>query len=157
MLAIGFRAEGSVVHFAVVKGLKTVPELVDTGKFSAPASFDTPAALANYRSRIENMITQHKPDAVGVRFSETFFPKKLSPTTLESLFARARIEGVILEVSKTCGVRLIRGGAMQKISSELGSRRAKAYLESGEFRGVDLSSKPEKVQEAILMATSLLE
>jgi hypothetical protein len=157
MLALGFRAESDVVHFAVVKGPQSAPELVDSGKFSAPRSFDTAAALAHVRARIQNMIEQHKPDAVGVRFSETFFPRKLSRGILDSLFARARIEGVILEVSQASGVTVVQGGAMQQISSELGSKRAKGYLETGEFRGVDLSSKPTHVQEAILIAASLLE
>jgi hypothetical protein len=76
---------------------------------------------------------------------------------LASLFRRARVEGVIIQALASKGVR-IGVGALQQIGSRLGSKSAKKYKkESGEFRGLDLSTKSDHLREAIIAGASMLE
>ena len=67
---------------------------------------------------------------------------------------RLRIEGVLLHTSDSCGLS-ISIGALATISGRLGSK-AKKYVESGEFRGLDLSRIPLASKEAILVAVAAL-
>jgi len=77
-------------------------------------------------------------------------------SVLESLFKRARIEGVVIESLSSKGIP-VGLGAMQQISSRLGSKSAKKYVTDGEFRGLDLSEKDDELREAIIAASSMLE
>lgn len=157
MPTIGFRAEKDKVHFAIVKGTRQSPILVDANKFSAPAAYSLGEALAWYRDRVHALVTQHHPVRGTVRLSETFLARKPTPTSLDSMFARARIEGVLLEAlaSKQVSVSC---GKLQQIASGLGTKTAKHYLDEDEVRGLDWSSiKNANTREAILAAVSILE
>ena len=73
--------------------------------------------------------------------------------------ARLRIEGVVVESLHSRGVS-VETGALQAVASRVGSKSAKsakAYLEQGDFRGLDLSKHPSERQEAILVAVSVQE
>src|SRR5438874_800755 len=107
MKALGFRAEPATVHYALVEGSRDTPLLSADGKFSAPVTYGDSEALAYYRDRVLNLIDQFKPDAVVIRFAETFYQRKLGPAMFTSLFARARIEGVVLVTAQTAGVRAV--------------------------------------------------
>jgi hypothetical protein len=156
MPAIGFRAEKDTIHWAVVEGTKQQPIIVADDKFSAPLTYSDAESMAFFRDRLITVIEQYKPTTGFIRYAETFLPRKPAPNALGSMFARARIEGVILEAAHSVGVKIV-GASLAGITSELGSKRAKAYLEAGELRGADLTGRPAERREAILVAVSALE
>lgn len=155
MRSIGFRAEKDTVHWAVVEGTVEVPKLVADNKFAAPKSYDEAESLAWYRNKVCQMIEEHRVQNAAVRFGETFLQRGAKGRALYSMFARARIEGVIMEAASSCSVQIF-AGQLAQISSRLESPRAKAYLESGELRGLSLDGKPQNRQEAILVAVAAL-
>jgi hypothetical protein len=155
MRSIGFRAEKDTVHWAVVEGTVDLPKLVAEGKFSAPKTDSEPEALHWYRNKVRQMIEQHQAHVAAVRYGETFLQRGAKGKSLGSMFARARIEGVILEAACSSNLKVFTGQLAQ-ISSRLDSPRAKAYLESGDLRGLDLAGKPANRREAILVAVAAL-
>jgi len=155
MRAVGIRAEKDKIHWAVVEGTPDAPVLVADGKFSAPKSFTEHEQLAHYRQRIQTLISDNRVDCVAVRYAETFLAHKPKPNILASMYARARIEGVCVEAAAQLQLKVLTG-PLATISAGLGSRRAKRYLESGEVRGIDLTTKNTNIQEAILAAIAVL-
>jgi len=155
MRAIGVRVEKDKVHWSVVEGTPEQPVLVADDKFSAPKTYDVSAQLAWYRKRVRTLIEEYAVDHVAVRYAETFLRHKLKPNVLASMYARARIEGVVVEAAASLNVPVLTG-TLGTISAGLGSRRAKSYLESGEIRGIDLNGKPTNRREAILTAAAAL-
>jgi len=152
MKAIGFRAEPSVVSWAVVEGSTGEPILNGADKLKAPASFDEAAALKWFREQTQRLVQAYLPSVAVVRSPETFFPRQ---PKYQSLYQRCRVEGVLVETLYSCGVPVLTG-AMATISSKLGSKAAKHYLPNSDFRGLDWSKCDDKKKEAILAAASAL-
>jgi hypothetical protein len=151
MRAIGLRAEPTKLHWAVVEGTSEQPILVGHDKAAPPVHADEATALSWYRERVRLLIETHQVDIVGVRFAETFGRKG----NLESAMRRSRIEGVLLEAASSCQKRVV-AGALQTMSSQLGSRRAKHYVEVGELRGLDLSALADQRREAVLVGVAAM-
>lgn len=152
MKAIGFRAEPAAVNWAVVEGSKEQPILLGSGKETAPTTFDEVAALKWFRDRIQYIVKTYSPSVAAVRYPETFQPRvKLVP-----LGQRCRVEGVLIEAVRSCGINEILTGPLATISKNLGSKTAKHYLEGDELRGLDWSKLRDYEKEAILVAASAL-
>ncbi len=156
MKAIGFRIDKDTIYWAAVSGTTECPVLEASDKHRAPATFSQPDLLKWARNQVINIIQEHCPTAVTVRFQETFLPHKPSPSTLESMLTRARIEGVVIETASSLGIP-VSSGSWQMISSRMGSRSAKSYLDSEDVRGMNLSDIRNKNQkEAILAGVAAL-
>lgn len=156
MRTFGFRAEKDKVFYAIVEGSQDEPVLLEHDKFSAPTSYSLPQQLSWYRNRVQTLIQRHSPSSVCVRQAETRIPRKPSVKALESMFTRAKIEGVLLEAVDNTNTD-IHSGKMQNLASKLGSRSAKKYLENNNIRGVDLEKiKNNSMKEAILAAIAVL-
>jgi hypothetical protein len=155
MRAIGFRAEKDGAHWAVLDRDGSIYRIHDEGHYRAPKSFDEAPGLAWFRERVQALVQKHSPTKAGIRYAETYLGP-IGKAQLASLFRRARVEGVISEAlaSKNIPVGV---GSMQQIASRLHSKSAKRYVESGEFRGLDLSEKSDLLREAIIVAASMLE
>jgi hypothetical protein len=142
--------------YALVQGTKENPVLLEDDKFSAPLDYSDAEAMAFFRDRLLSIFKKHEPKTAFIRYGETFLPRKPAPNILASMFARARVEGVILESAHSEGVKIV-GASLAGISSKLESKRPRAYLGSGDLRGLDLTGRPVARQEAILVAVSALE
>jgi hypothetical protein len=150
MIAIGFRAEPSALHWAVVEGTHRNPLLLAADTLKAPISFSEAASLGWFRSQVVHLYDQFSPAAAAVRYPETVMGRPNA-----SANRRCRVEGVILEVAHSRGVEASTG-ALTTISKNLGTKGAKRYLGEDEFRGIDWSSYSKNCQEAILVAVSAL-
>lgn len=155
MRSVGFRAEKDRLTWAIVEGTVASPVRVADDNYSAPKSFSEADALAWYRERVQTLIDTYSPKSAAIRVAETFLRSKPSPSSLSSMFARARLEGVVIEaaVSKGMGIMI---GRLQQISSGMGSKSAKGYIGSTEVRGIDLADVPKYRHEAVLAAISVL-
>lgn len=151
MKAIGFRAEPSALHWGVVEGTPENPVLVAADTAEIPVAFDEPEALAWVRGQVLQLIKTYSVGAAAVRYPETF--KRSSPASIDK---RCRIEGVVIEAARALGITALTG-ALATISKNLGSSRAKKYLESDSLRGLDWSAHPKNQREAILVAASALK
>jgi hypothetical protein len=152
MIAIGFRAEPSVVNWAVVQGSSAEPVLLGADKLTAPASFDEGAALTWFRDRTQYLVQTYSPNIAAVRSPETFMPRNVK---LSSLYQRCRLEGVVIEALHSSGIHVLTG-ALATISKNIGSKGAKHYLETPDLRGLDWSKYDTNRREAILVAASAL-
>lgn len=146
---LGYRAEARQFHWAVVEGTRHEPVLVEHDKAAAPVGLDEAAALSWIRERARLLIRAHKPDGAALRSPEPV----ARGSNKEGARRRLRIEGVLLEASDSCRVK-VTVGALAKISADLGTKSAKAYLERGEVRGLDISKFPNPAKEAILVAVA---
>jgi Holliday junction resolvasome RuvABC endonuclease subunit len=153
MKAIGFRAEPAVVHWAVVEGTVHDFTLVEHDKFGLPKAYDLAPAILWVQERVSDIIDRLEPSVAAVRFAETYLTRKPSKPQHTGSLARARVEGAILAAAASKGLE-VRTGQIQQIKSRVGSRRAKEYIQTGQFRGVDLGGIPEKRREAVLTAVS---
>lgn len=153
MVAIGFRAEPSVINWAAVEGTKETPILIDAIGLKAPATYTEAAALKWFREKVAELVRGFAPDVAAIRYPETF----LRSVNITSLNQRCRLEGVILEMLQSSGVPVLTG-PLATISKNLGTSAAKHYLESPDLRGLDWSKYKSKqnLKEAILVATSAL-
>lgn len=151
MRALGIRAEPKLVHWAVVEGSAQEPVLVKHDKAKPPVHVEEPEALGWYRARLLHLVEQFEVDLVGVRYQETHGRKG----KIDSICRRSRIEGVLVEAAFAAGVPVV-AGALNQLSSALGTKSAKHYLDEGELRGVDLSSLAANRQEAVLVAVAAL-
>jgi hypothetical protein len=151
MAAIGFRAEPSALNWAVVDGTQHQPRLLGADLLKAPISFEEAAALQWFRDQTVHLYERFGPQIAAVRYAENVMGR----SNQASGNRRCRVEGVLLEVSHSRGVK-VSTGALITISKNLGTRRAKRYLENDDFRGIDWTSYPKNCQEAILIAVSAL-
>ena len=127
------------------------PVLIDHDKAEAPASFEEPAALSWFRTRVLLLIDTHRPVGVGVRFPESFGRSG----NRDASRRRCRVEGVVLEAAHSRGLAVLTG-ALATIGAKLGTKKPKKYIESAELRGLNLSSLPDQRIEAVLIAVAQL-
>jgi hypothetical protein len=146
--ALGFRAEPSRIHWAVVEGSRQAPILLAHDRAAAPVDFDEAPALSWYRTRVKQIIEMYKPAAVTIWTAESI---ARGGNTVGAR-RRLRIEGVLLETADSCGLSATIG-ALAAISSKLGTP-AKKYINADDFRGLDLSTLPAQRREAILVAVA---
>jgi Holliday junction resolvasome RuvABC endonuclease subunit len=155
MKALGVRAEKDLVHWAVVELRNDELAIVREGKHKVTETFDLSARLKELWTKTQGIIETHGVDAVAIRFQETHLQRGIKDKLLASALQRARLEGVVAAASAAAGVDVF-CGSLQQIGSAIGSKRPKAYIETGEFRGIDLSKKNKHIQEAILAAAAAL-
>lgn len=154
--AVGFRAEKDRVRYAFVTGSCEKPVLLEHDVIAAPKTYSPSECLGWYRTSIRDLLTRVPASIGALRLSETFLSRKPNAKALDSMFARARIEGVILEALASKDIP-IKGEKMQQISSAFGSKSAKHYLGEEELRGLDWSGvKNDRDREAIMVAASML-
>lgn len=96
------------------------------------------------------LIDNYEPDLVALRYAESFGRK-----ATDSDRKRARIEGVLAEAAHSRGIEVVTG-PLRAISQRLKTDSAKAYLDSGELRGLQLDRLERNCQEAVLAAISAL-
>lgn len=157
MRAIGFRAESGHVNWAVVSGTKEHPVIEQDGKVKVPKSADLAEAFSDVHQNLMSVIKSQRANVASIRIAETYFGRKPSSKTLGGMFARARLEGVVLLACHAQGVPVV-AGQLATIRAGLKSKSASAYLDQDDFRGIDWSSKKAKeMREAILAAASALE
>jgi hypothetical protein len=150
--AIGFRAETQHVYWAVVTGEKEQPKLIDSGKISPPKIFSEPEKLTWYNNRVLQLTEQHNIVACYVRTAE---PSAKTKSIL--IQERSRIEGVIIQALETKKLR-ISIGPLATLSSKIGTKSAKDFIDGAQFRALDWEKIKNKSQrEAILSAVSVLE
>jgi hypothetical protein len=148
--ALGLRAEPKQIHWAILEGTRRNPVVVAHDSAAAPVILDEGPALSWYTNRIKLIVEKYKPGIAMIRTAESIARggNKDGPRR------RMRIEGVLLQTIDSCGLK-VSIGALATISGRLGSQ-AKKYIESGEFRGLDLSKIPLPAKEAILVAVAAL-
>jgi hypothetical protein len=148
--ALGLRAEPDAFNWAVTEGILEAPILIAAEKVAAPNGYLDPEILSFVRTRLLHIIQTRTPDLVGLRT-----PEHVARGAGESSRRRLRLEGVLLA---TCGeaALAVTVGALVTVNSLLGSKSAKLFLNSNEFRGIDWSKYSPAKREAILMSASLL-
>lgn len=147
--ALGLRAEARQINWAVVKGTRDSPVLLAHGKAAAPVDLAEAPALSWYSGRVKHIVETYTPSVAAVRS-----PEPIARGAGESARFRLRIEGVLLQTIDACGLP-VRLGALAMISGRLGSQ-AKKYVERGELRGLDLSTLPIPLREAVAVAVAVL-
>lgn len=156
MPAIGFRIEPAAVHYAIVEGSADAPILVSAERFSAPKSWKEAEALSWYRTRTKLVLGDCQPDKAAIKYMESVAGRGgSSPRWNESAQRRHRIEGVVLQLLHEQGIATVTG-PFSTVSSRLGSRSAKSYVDMDDLRGLDWSSKSRLAREAILTAVAAL-
>jgi hypothetical protein len=148
--ALGFRAEARQIHWAVVEGTRQMPILVARDNAAAPVNLHEAAALSWYATRVKHIFETYKPAVATIRTAESV----AQGSKKEGARRRLRIEGVLLQTMDTCGLT-VTIGPLAMISSRLGTQ-AKKYVQSDEFRGLDLSKIPAPSREAVLVAVAAL-
>jgi hypothetical protein len=133
-----------------VEGTRQAPIHIEHGVAAAPVNLDEASALSWYSDRVKLIIQTHKPKTAMIRSAEVI----ARGSGKEGARRRLRIEGVLLQTIDSCAVK-VSIGALATISGKLGSQ-AKRYIESGEFRGLDLSEIPSLSREAVLVAVAAL-
>lgn len=157
MRVLGVRAEPNSINWAVVEGTTAQPVLVQADNSAAPSSYDEAACLAWYRDRILLVIDQLQVDRVAVRYPEPVSGRAGTRVAIQdSNRRRCRVEGVVLEAAHSRSKRVV-VGALTTISSSLGTKSAKKYLNDDDLRGLDWSRYRQKnLREAILVAAAAL-
>jgi len=148
---LGLRAEPKAVTWAVVDGTREQPLVHASDRAAAPLTYNEPSALGWYRERILQLIDTYSPSGVSIREAESMS----RGAGKDAAKRRSRLEGVLMEAAHSRRIPVL-FGQLRTISAELGTKRAKQYLETGEFRGVDLSTVGDKAREAILVAAAQL-
>jgi len=146
---IGFRAEPRQFSWAVVKGSQREPRLIAHDTAVAPIGLDEAPALAWLRERARLVIEAHKPEGAVLRTPEVV----ARGGNTDGARRRLRLEGVLLEASQSHGLKTTTG-ALITISAMLRTRSAKLYLDHDEFRGLDMTTLPKQVREAVLAAVA---
>jgi hypothetical protein len=147
---LGFRAEANNIHWAIVEGTRSAPILVARDKAVAPVNLEEAPALSWYTSRLRLIVETYKPAAAAIRTAEPI----ARGSNRDGARRRLRIEGVLLQVMDSCGLK-VTIGVLATISGKIGSQ-AKKYITSGELRGLDLSDIPPPAREAVLVAVASL-
>jgi hypothetical protein len=150
MRVLGLRAEPEAFNWAISEGTIEAPILVAVDRVAGPRGYSDPELLNHLRARLLLITKQHKPDSAGLRT-----PEPIARGGGEPAKKRLRVEGVLLAVCGELGLNVTLG-AIVTINSLLGSKSAKLFLNSDEFRGINWSDYTQAKREAILIGTSLL-
>jgi Holliday junction resolvasome RuvABC endonuclease subunit len=153
-VAVGFRVEPELIHWAAVDGAVGSPTLVAVDEIRAPHHYTEAQALSHYRDRVLHVLSHYAPTIVAVRYPEPYPPRSAT----ESTRRRSRIEGVILEAASGRSIEVITG-TLVTIAKNLGTgsaKQAKQYLEREDLRGLDWAKYQPYTREAILAAASAL-
>jgi hypothetical protein len=148
--ALGFRAEADRINWAVVEGTRNAPILVARDTAAAPVNLEEGPALSWYSCRVKLLVEAYKPAVATIRTAESV----ARGGNKDGARRRSRIEGVLLQTIDECGLN-VTIGALAMISGRLGSR-AKPYIDSGNFRGLDLSQVRTPSREAVCVAVAAL-
>lgn len=151
-LVLGVRAEAQGFCWAVVEGSQQAPRVRGNERVEAPRSYSEAEALVWCRARLLQIIQDHGPKHVAIRYQEPTARRHDSASR-----QRCRVEGVLLEAAASRQL-VIATGALATIAKGLGTNTtgAKAYLSAEEFRGIDLRKVPASRREAIVVAVSAL-
>lgn len=154
MRSIGFRVEPSAIIYAVVDGTVDKAKVVTTGKLPAPATYDDGDALVWYREKVCAALRDHDVKCMGIRFPEA---GNRSAGTGSSM-KRLRIEGVVMEATRSMSIPITAAGALQHIRGKLESTHsAKSYFVPGaELRTIKLDDFAKAYTEPILVAVAAL-
>ncbi|MCA9626553.1 MAG: hypothetical protein KC766_02750 [Myxococcales bacterium] len=139
------------LHWAVVEGAAEAPILVGHDKANPPVHESEPESLTFYRERLSFLIEKYEVAVVGIRYQETHGRHG----KLDGICRRSRIEGVLVEGANAVRIPVV-PGMMVQLSAALGVKTAKADLERGELRGLDLSSLTPERREAVLAAVAAM-
>jgi len=151
MRALGFRAEKTLVHFAVLDDSK--PGTVTTDKLKLKGDRPTAPELGLLRNEVRNLIDTYKPDAVGLRLSD----KPQSMRYIQSSFDRARVEGVVMEAAASKNVKVVAGASATIKSGMKTKRPLREYADVDEVKGIDLSDKKnESLRDAVYAALAAM-
>src|SRR5262245_43846807 len=152
-LVLGVRAEAQGFCWAVVEGSQHAPRVRGNERVEAPRSYSEAEALVWCRARLLQIIQDHTPTHVAMRYQEPTARRHDSASR-----QRCRVEGVLLEAAASRQLA-IATGALATIAKGLGTNTtgAKAYLSAEEFRGVDLKKVPAPRREAIVVCISVLQ
>ncbi|WP_019123723.1 hypothetical protein [Brevibacillus massiliensis] len=155
MRAIGVRATATEIFYSVIEGSTEKPEVLHFQKLIFPKAFTIAQALIWLREQFINICAEYDVKAVFVRTAET-----IGKQNLKSVADRARVEGVIIEAAASTGAA-VGTGPLKTISSLIGAKSAKTYLDNDEFRGIDnwesLNDKFREASIAGVAALSLME
>jgi len=150
MKTIGLRAEPDAFNWAVSEGTQEIPILIAVERVAAPSGYLEPEMLNHFRNRLLHILQTHSPEHAGLRT-----PESVARAGGEPARKRLRLEGVLLAASSESGLSVTLG-ALVTVNRLLGSKSAKLFLNSTEYRGIDWSKYPQVKREAILMSASLL-
>lgn len=151
MKAIGFRAEPTALHWAVVEGPDQPLRLLGNGKLTAPKTYTEAESLGWYRNEVRTLIDEFHPQKAAIRYPEPS-ARQGKPTRTH---IRVRMEGVVLEAIQSKSLPVLTG-ALTTMRAELETDSAKAYVDTGQFRGLDCSSLTENTREAVVVAAAAL-
>jgi hypothetical protein len=151
MTRLGIRCSNTDFAYAVLRGTKHVPEVIETNVIGVPAGYRHPEALDWLYQEIERLISSHGAEMIVIKRSE-------SRRRNGALEARLEFEGAVA----LAGHRSGRIPSLKKVKStiakDLGlkgfARYLKTRLDTTPIEGFD--SYPSKQQEAILSAWSEL-
>lgn len=151
--SLGIRVETETVYWAVVEGRASEPVVVGEGKIPAPVSADDAGKLVAQRRAILDVIEQHKPAVVFVRFAETMFGNRG-----EAPRKRSRLEGVIMEAAASRS-KPVRTGPLSTIGKGLGMDAATAKATRDRALGLgtlEWAKREVEAREAIMAAAAAL-
>lgn len=148
MKAIGLRAEPDGFNWAVVEGVQEAPVLLAVERVAAPSGYSEPEMLNYFRARLCHIIQTHGPEHVGLRT-----PESVARAGGEPARRRLRLEGVLLAVGAELSLA-VTFGAIVTVNRLLGSKSAKLFLNSDEYRGINWSKYTQVKREAILISTA---
>ncbi len=149
---LGLRADATKIYWAIVEGTQAQPVVVERDDATAPGTFTDAQALGWFRDRVHLIIDKYAPHVVAVRL-----PEAMARGAGDGFRRRLRIEGVLMEAGHAKGLA-VNHGALATIASLLGTKakEAKAYLDDGDLRGLDLTSMARTLREAVLVAVASL-
>jgi hypothetical protein len=155
MRAIGIRAAATEVFYSVLEGSTDNPVILHFQKISFPKAFKPSQAFVWLREQFINICNEYDVKAVFVRTAEP-----IGKQSVKTVADRARVEGVLIEAAASTGA-MVETGPLKTISSLIGAKSAKSYLEDDEFRGIpnweSLNDKFREASIAGVAALSLLE
>lgn len=124
--------------------------LEDVADIEVPKAFGTAQGLRFLEDECTRILQQHRPSAVTVREAE--YGRSSSSSAMR---ARARVEGALLSASGREGLNA-EVLLLATISSRLGVKKAKVFLEADDLRALDWSKVKGEGREAILAAVAVL-
>ena len=151
MCILGVRCSSSDFSYVVIRGPRSLPEIIASATIAFPKGFSRSQELKWLAQELESLVGRHKPRAIGLKGTEG------QASRGAPFVRRVENEAIAFLVAAENGITHVVRRVNSSIAKGLGLKGKARYLTTHLDTSAiaEYTSYPDKVRDALLVAWSL--